>query len=326
MKKKFLVIYNPKAGQKKKLLNPTTPKSRLRTIKNLFLKYELEADFVKTTKKIPTIEIAKKAVKSGYQTVVVAGGDGTVGEVANGLVHSNVSLGILPLGSYMNVAKMLGIPSDLELAVAMIKINRLRKVDMGVVHSLSGKKLSQPYYYIENASIGLEAKLQKRIVQLEQGDMKALARIFKDVFRTYEGKVTLKIGKKISIEKANLITVSNAPMSGPNVVWAPDSKLNDHVLSINLFPLEQWDLVKHVSSMLWNGKSTHRSVKKITAKEVTISTEQARSVHADGRLFGKTPVKFSIAPAALTVIAGFPDTREVNSLNKHKTKASSKKR
>ena len=68
---------------------------------------------------------------AGYELVVAAGGDGTVGTVAEPLLGTPTALGILPLGTVMNVARSLGIPRDLDGAADVIATGRVREIDVG---------------------------------------------------------------------------------------------------------------------------------------------------------------------------------------------------
>jgi diacylglycerol kinase (ATP) len=160
MPQKIKLIYNPQAGAKWKIFpNYLQYQTSLKDIKQHLEQSEFEVNPAPTKAPGHATQLAKEAIKEGYKIVVAAGGDGTVGEVANGLVHSDVTLGIVPLGSFMNVAKMLLIPLDIEKAIQLIKIGRTRKIDVGSVNRLSGEKLGQPYYFLESAGIGLEAQL-----------------------------------------------------------------------------------------------------------------------------------------------------------------------
>jgi len=78
---------------------------------------------------------ARAAAKAGYPLVLAAGGDGTVAAVARGLVGSQTVLGMIPLGTYNNVATSLGIPVDAEQACALIAAAPVRAVDVGEVRA-----------------------------------------------------------------------------------------------------------------------------------------------------------------------------------------------
>ena len=77
-------------------------------------------------------EMAKAAADRGQALVIVAGGDGTIEDVASQLVNSEVILAILPTGTMNNIACSLGVPLDISAACALIGMGVTRKIDMGV--------------------------------------------------------------------------------------------------------------------------------------------------------------------------------------------------
>ena len=80
----------------------------------------IRADIAFTDPDTSPALIALKAIEENYELVVVAGGDGTVGEVAKGLLRSPIPLGIIPIGTYNNIARSLSIPTDLVAACQVI--------------------------------------------------------------------------------------------------------------------------------------------------------------------------------------------------------------
>ncbi len=304
---KVAVIYNPNAGLKRKLLpNLQAVTVTLEDIKNLLEQYQIIADFFPTEYAGHATKLAQEIAKKGYKTVIAAGGDGTVGEVANGLVGTNVALGILPLGSFMNIGKMLAIPMDLEKAVMLLKIGRSRKIDMGVVTKLSGKKLENPFYFIENMGIGVEAEFQQYWLQLERGDKTALFKLFKSLYEWYGHHPRIIIDNREVHTKLMLMTVSNGPYTGASIPIAPKAKLNDHKLTVTIFKMSKFELFRYILRSIGAGKRYfNRKILTYQAKKVQIITRTPRLIHADARLFGETPVEIKIKPNALNAITGF---------------------
>src|SRR5207245_10983744 len=92
-------------------------------------------------------------VEEGFTRIVAAGGDGTVNQVANGLVGSNAALGLLPLGTVNVFAMELGLPlHNLELCWDIINGANMRLVDLP---SANGK------YFVQLAGVGLDAQVVK---------------------------------------------------------------------------------------------------------------------------------------------------------------------
>lgn len=313
MKKKSKIIYNPVAGSKRRILN--TNDITLEVIKEITNQYQLNADFYPTKRQKDAIRLASDAKSEGYKLVIAAGGDGTIGEVANGLVGSDIPLGIIPIGTVMNVARMLSIPQDIEKAVELIKIGRVRKIDVGAVITLGGKRLEGEYYFLESAGIGLEAQIQERILELEKGRLKGFSGLLRTFFEFFGYKSIIKIDEVKIETRAPVVTVSNGPYTGAALNISPKAKLNDHKLTVSVFNMSKAELIAYFFKILYLKKAKSKKVEVYQAKHVQIKTRFPRAVHADARIYGITPVEFKIIPNALNVISGFPKKGE-SALNK----------
>ena len=100
------------------------------------------------------VDLAADAVRGGYSTLIIAGGDGSVGEVVNGTARGwneksafPVTLGILPLGTANDLADNIGIPRDLASAAKVISNRKTRRVDLGKCNER---------YFLNNSGAGLE--------------------------------------------------------------------------------------------------------------------------------------------------------------------------
>lgn len=306
------VIYNPYAGKKRRFLGQGGVS--LEDIKFLMEKYQLLADFAPIKKKNQAGKFSKESIKQKYETVIAAGGDGTINEVANSLINSEVTLGILPLGTFMNIARMLSIPTELEKAIMLIKINRTRMIDVGCVTEIDGQKLDKPYHFIETAGIGLDAEIQHQFKEYEEGNFFSLFKMVKTFISFYAGWVNIDINGETIKVKSTLITISNGPYTGAALNIAPDAKLNDHKLTLSLYKMTKWELIKYFFNLRRGVTRNNKKIKTYKAEKIKIYSPRKRFVHADATLFGITPVEFSIVPNALKVICGFPSPDEESSL------------
>src|SRR5207248_7184955 len=105
-------------------------------------------------------ELARQAVRDGCKLVIAAGGDGTVAEAGEALVHTDTALGIMPLGSIMNMARALCIPRDLRHAAMTIAEGQTLAMDVGRVEN---------HYFLEAGGIGLAAGLFGYFNRLDSG-------------------------------------------------------------------------------------------------------------------------------------------------------------
>lgn len=303
------IIYNQNAGKKRHPVGASPITSE--DIKNLLLKYQIPADFFPTKKSGDATRLAHDAIHEKYETVVAAGGDGTVSEVASGLMDSDITLGILPLGSYMNITKMLSIPHDLEKAVMLLKIGRKRKIDVGKITLLSGKKLESPLFFMENSSVGIEAELQDSVQKMEHHHYVAFLKSLKLLFDYYRHKVKIVLDNKTLERRVTMVAVSNGQLTGAALNLAPEARLNDHLLTVSVFEMSKKELFYYLFKLMETGITRSTKIKRYESTKVAIYTKHPKPVHADGQAFGTTPVAYEILPNALDVITGFPEGEEI---------------
>ena len=147
--KRMLVIINPVA---------TKMSDRVKSLVVYALQGRYDVTTTETEAKGHAIELSRKAAADGYDVVVTFGGDGTVNEAANGLAGSSTALSPLPGGSNNVVAKLLGIPTDLvdatEQLLHVADRWQTRTVDLGLVNGR---------YFTFAAGIGLDASVVERV-------------------------------------------------------------------------------------------------------------------------------------------------------------------
>src|SRR5579859_1082993 len=145
-----LLIINSKSGPAHDSL------LRVAELVELLAAHHIAADVRVKLHKSQARREARAAAAAGYPLVVAAGGDGTVAAVARGLVGSQTVLGVIPLGTYNNVATSLGIPTDVAQACALIAAAPVRAVDVGEV---SARGLKRSRVFLEIGAVGIAAPL-----------------------------------------------------------------------------------------------------------------------------------------------------------------------
>jgi YegS/Rv2252/BmrU family lipid kinase len=135
---KVVVIVNARAGSAKDGLNAH--------LNNAFKSRGLEAHISVVSSGAEVSELAQQARNSDAQTIIAAGGDGTVNAVASALVGTDKTLGVLPIGTMNHFAKDLHIHLDIEGAVSTIAAGRAINVDIGEVNG---------HVFLNNSSLGL---------------------------------------------------------------------------------------------------------------------------------------------------------------------------
>src|SRR5690349_3826117 len=221
------LIINPTAGKKAGL---TTNALGLDEVKALLERHQIDADVKCTERAGHGTELAREAASEGYQRVIAAGGDGTVAEVAEGLVGSDVELGVLPLGSIMNIARMLGIPRDLDAAAQVIKERRVARIDIG-----RASTQARSNYFIEAAGVGIDAGLFAYFNQIDHGNWRSLRPLLTFMWRYRPRRITLVLDGRRMRFRAMMVSVANGPYVGAALAVAPHAQLDDQKLDVEVF-------------------------------------------------------------------------------------------
>jgi diacylglycerol kinase (ATP) len=299
------VIVNPASGKKAGIF--VTNSAGLSEVQVVLQENGIEADFVETEYPEHATDIARQAAKDGYEFVIACGGDGTVAETARGLIgNKKVTLGILPLGSANNVARMMNVPFDLEEAAKLLRSGKIINADVGRCNG---------HYFLETAGVGLDAALFPILNKVDKGEFLHLWEAAKTLIRFRPRSVTLELDKRAIRMKALVVLVANGPYWGYSVPLAPDAKIDDHKLDVVVFRnFSKADFIRHLIAALFhrdfqpelNPYHHHPKLRTFTARHVRVYVSRRRSwpVHADALPRGKTPAIIDCVPGALRVITG----------------------
>src|SRR5262249_20338323 len=151
------LIINPKAGHK---LGLPTNVGRVELVEQALAAAGIHVQIEPTLRPKHATELARQAVRDGCRLVIGAGGGGTACETGEGLADSETALGIMPMGSIMNIGRTLCIPRDLRQAAHVIAAGRVLAMDAGRV---AGR------YFLEAGGVGLAAGLFGYFEQVDTG-------------------------------------------------------------------------------------------------------------------------------------------------------------
>jgi YegS/Rv2252/BmrU family lipid kinase len=229
--------------------------------------------------------------------VVAVGGDGTMNEVASGLVGTETALGLIPRGSGNGYARSLKIPLKAEEAIDVLKFGQLRKVDVGQVNQ---------YYFFNVMGVGFDAYIGAKFQDFGlRGPIPYFYIGFKGWFQYDFEAFTLRFNDKVLNLRPLLITVANTPQYGMSALIAPQASIDDGILDLCI--LEKMNILQALPRLHRLFDGTVEKVpfyKHYSVKEVIIEREKDRGLfHTDGepRMGGKE-LNISILPLALKVI------------------------
>ena len=169
-------------------------------------------------------ELAKEAVQKGVPQIVAVGGDGTMNEVARGVVHSDAVLGLIPGGSGNGFARSLGIPLQQEKAVDLLLEERYQLIDAGQVND---------HYFFGVCGLGFDAEIGARFQSFgRRGPLPYFYIAVKEYFKFHPETVRLVTRDETLQKEIFLITVANTQQYGNNAYIAPRADVQDGLLDV----------------------------------------------------------------------------------------------
>ena len=263
--------------------------------------------------------IAQQAVEAGCELVIVGGGDGTVSEVAKGLLHTQVPLGIVPIGTYNNIARSLELPNDIEAACRVIAHGQVKTIDVGQANG--------EHYFFEGAGVGLDAMLFPLGEEIKGGSWGRILQAARLAISYRPQPILLQFDRPIAQARLDpteqrrfvnrqrqrpphqlwrsplLIVIANAPYYGTGFTVAPEAVLDDNVLTINIFHnFSKWELLRHFWSISRGQYRYSPKIETYSAAEVRLTSRAELPFHVDGQPIGKLPATFKSMRSALKVI------------------------
>jgi diacylglycerol kinase (ATP) len=290
------VLVNPNSGAKAGIPTNTAAEEEVQVVVEQHFP-GLGEDIVITESEEEAIAATRDAVARGYAIVVAAGGDGTVGTVACELLGKETALGILPLGSVMNVGRMLDIPRDLEGAAAIIATGEVRTIDVGE---------AKGQIFFEGGSVGLNAAVFREAQQVDSdsGRYRALWAALWVLLRYRPPRMVLHLDDRVLTTRALAVAVANGPYSGLGFTVAPDAPIDDGKFDVVIFSrFSRTELIRHFVSIAFGRRRYSAKTATYRTSRVHIEGVHPLPCRADGHDLGSTPVEYVVRPGALRVVA-----------------------
>jgi diacylglycerol kinase (ATP) len=289
--RRIRVIRNHAAGSKGGIPITDCSPEELRAA---LARHGLGDDVIESANEEDATAAVRAAIRDGVDVVVAAGGDGTVALVANELLGAEVSLGILPLGSVMNVARSLGIPRDLDAAASILATGRPTRMDIGEAAGTA---------FYGGGSVGLNAAIFREADRFDDPDWLSIARTIWVAIRYRPARMVLELDDRLVRTRALMVAISNGPYTGAGMTVAPDARLNDGLFDVRVFRgFSKWELIRHLASIAFGRYRYAPRVSTYRSKRVRVTSARPLPVRADQLDLGWTPVEFLTRPAALRVV------------------------
>lgn len=316
--KRARLIMNPVSGD-----NQPNP-MKLPDIVAAMESEDIRADLAFTKPDESPALIAQRAVEEGYDMVVVGGGDGTVSEVAKGLLHAPIPLGVVPIGTYNNIARSLNLPTDIAEACQVLAHGQIKSIDVG--------QANDEQYFFEAAGVGLDAALfplgeeikggrwgrMLQAAQIAMGYEPQGLRIQLDrpisearsqpaTRRRFMGRRVTSAQRELRL-RALLVVIANGPYYGTGFTVAPDAIMDDGLLTVSVYrDFSKWELIRHFWSISRGQYHYSPKIETYCAAEVRLTSKAELPVHIDGHPLGNLPVRLKTIKHALKVIVPAAD-------------------
>lgn len=317
------MIYNPYAGQ-------VVARRRLEEVVDFLRSKGWSVEGREVSRPMEATEQARDAVKRGAEVVIAAGGDGTVNEVARGLVGTDTALGVLPLGTTNVWALQMGIPAlnplnpntrffkflaGLEEKIARrVPANHYGKVLLRAANVLvEGRTIDVDVgeidgrYFLMWVGIGLDATIIEHTSMKGKRISGAWAYVTPALWalrRYHSVDIRMDFGDgRVVNTNSPLIVISNIELYGGVFPVGARACVNDGELDVCIFKGEGFlTLLRHALKVLTRKHLKDSKVEYYRCAQLAIESARPLPVHTDGDPFMETPVTVRVVPSALKVI------------------------
>lgn len=296
------VIVNPVAGA-------YSTRRKWPTISRLLQHLGFAFDFQYTEGVGHAIELARTAASNGYSFLVAVGGDGTVNEVANGILHSpganKTALGIISTGTGSDFIRSVGIPKDFPAACSTLTSPKRLVIDVGVVeYQSNGKRLRR--FFVNAAGVGFDAAVVRETERLPKyfgGTVPYLAGVIRALIGYKNKPVVVRMEDETISGRVLNVVIANGGYVGGGMHIAPKAKVSDGLLDLAIVgDMGKFELLKELPTVYKGTHIHHPKFKMKKTTRATIKSPEQMLVYADGELLGESPASFWIMPRALRLV------------------------
>jgi len=294
------VIFNPKAARGR----------AEKRLQNLRQGFGSEIELRPTKEPGHAEELSLEAARDGFSVVAAAGGDGTVHEVANGLLRANqrdVAFAVFPLGSANDYAFALGLNAKDHMLIPGDR--DFRQVDVGHVQAETGKDR----FFVNTLGLGFSGLVSvesRRIHWLQGLPLYGLAFLRTLCWRFECPSMTANFDTETRTAPTLSLTVAIGPREGSFVV-AREAVIDDGLFDyLQAGGLSRWELLRYMPRLARGGElpKDHPKIWQGRCREVSLESESPLTVHLDGEFFAlpENPIRrlqIKMLPGRLKVLS-----------------------
>ncbi|MFZ1219711.1 MAG: diacylglycerol kinase family protein [Chthoniobacterales bacterium] len=283
------VILNPSAGSAR---DPDELAERIGRL--------LDANVYLTTKVGSEARLTRTAIRQGAELIVAVGGDGTLNGVINGIAENaaNVRVGLIPLGTGNDFARTLGLPTDLEAAIEVVRAGETRAIDLVRVTS------DEVRYFINVSAGGFSGLVNEKLTPEMKKTWGPLAYLRSAAaalpeLRAYQTTLAFDNTESLMLDLYNVVVANGRYVAGGTLI-APEASVDDGMFDVILIQKRSAPELALLAASVALG--THLSSDAIVfrrAAKLTVNSKPGMWFNVDGELVGNEPARFEILPRAL---------------------------
>lgn len=241
------------------------------------------------------VQLAKQAADAGFDIVVAVGGDGSVNEVAKGLIGTSTAMAILPAGSGNGLARHLGISMDLRKAIRSLQTDAVKTIDTIRFNN---------EHFVNVAGVGFDAHIGWEFAHFGKRGLSSYLKVVLRELSALKTQPFELIVDGIHLQRnAYLISFANGSQWGNNAFIAPFADVSDGIMDVVIIKKFSLLMSFFIAYKLFNKKiNTSSSVEIIKARKVILK-QQTHIAHIDGEPVesGQT-IDITVNPLSLKVI------------------------
>jgi diacylglycerol kinase (ATP) len=253
------------------------------------------------------VALTEKAVRDGFSPIIAAGGDGTIGEVVNGLVNAAAegvpltTLGIIPLGTANDLLCNLKLPTDLKEIARIIAAGKTRRMDLCSVNG---------HYFVNNTALGMEpfvTVIQEKVKCLK-GIPRYLYASVAAIFRGRSWHAKIKWDDGEYSGPISLISIGNGARTGGLFYVTPHADLFDGELTcLVAYARTRLEMLRFLPLMMQEGGEKllkKENVFEINTKHLLVKLVESTPSHADGEIFDRElyQAEYWVYPGRLPIL------------------------
>ena len=246
--------------------------------------------------------LARSALQGGSRFVVAVGGDGTLHEVVNGMLHEDRAvrddavLGVVATGTGSDFVKTFGMPALPSHAAAHLDGPESFPIDVGKITASAGTR-----YFANVAQVGLGAKVAARAASLPGfvGALRFPLAFWLEVVRFAPAEVRVDLVDRAVERRARNVVVANGQFFGAGMKIAPKAAPTDGLLDVQVQHPSLGEAIAIMPRVYRGEHVPHTEITEAKRTRVAVEAERPLPVEADGERVGETPASFEVLRDAL---------------------------